>query len=267
MQKPLTLLLAIFVIGTALTFAEDANDEIPVISRVESVALFKNGLVAVKETIPIAGEGRYLLERVPQAVLGTLFLESDFPVETTVTTRTVESSPAETIGAEYWKQLLGKDVTIHTQDDTKYEGQLVYLGFDLPKSDGVNSLLANPADALPRNYYPSPIIAASMPRQFLILRNNPEARYTNPPPNMEGTVFIDLSLVASIEAKRDNSVKPVKTVPVMIFDVGTNDAVTSGGSISLFYLTKGMTWSPSYRIDITDPKTLTIEQNAVIANE
>ena len=68
--------------------------------------MFKNGLVVVKETIPIDGEGRYLLDRVPQAVLGTFFLESDYPVETVVTTRTVECVPAETSGAEYWKQLL-----------------------------------------------------------------------------------------------------------------------------------------------------------------
>src|SRR5262249_31823540 len=33
------------------------------------------------------------------------------------------------------------------------------------------------------------------------------------------------------------------------------------------YLVRGLSWAPSYRLDISDPKTLTIEQQAVIRNE
>ncbi len=33
------------------------------------------------------------------------------------------------------------------------------------------------------------------------------------------------------------------------------------------YLTRGLSWAPSYRVDITDPKTLAVEQYAVVKNE
>jgi hypothetical protein len=37
--------------------------------------------------------------------------------------------------------------------------------------------------------------------------------------------------------------------------------------VTLRYLTHGLSWAPSYRIDITDPKSLALEQQAVIRNE
>ncbi|MFH0938622.1 MAG: hypothetical protein V1899_05000 [Planctomycetota bacterium] len=38
-------------------------------------------------------------------------------------------------------------------------------------------------------------------------------------------------------------------------------------TVLLTYLTKGIAWAPSYRVDITDPKELNITQTAVIKNE
>jgi len=42
-------------------------------------------------------------------------------------------------------------VSIRTNDDKvqSFVGELLYLGFDLPKTDGVNSLLDSSAVALP----------------------------------------------------------------------------------------------------------------------
>src|SRR5262249_47245868 len=37
--------------------------------------------------------------------------------------------------------------------------------------------------------------------------------------------------------------------------------------IFVSYLACGLSWAPSYRVDITDPKTLLLEQSAVIKNE
>jgi hypothetical protein len=37
--------------------------------------------------------------------------------------------------------------------------------------------------------------------------------------------------------------------------------------VGISYLAKGAAWAPSYRVDISDPKTLTIQQNAVVKNE
>ncbi|MDR1958685.1 MAG: hypothetical protein LBQ54_06535 [Planctomycetaceae bacterium] len=125
--------------------AAETQPSTKVSGHIESVALFKNGLVTVRESIAIPGPGRYRLEQVPKTVHGTFFIESDFPVETLVTTQTMENDAAE------------------------------------------------------------------------------------------------------------------RKVPVMIFEVGATESRKDAGTISLFYLTKGITWSPSYWIDISDPNTLTIE--------
>ena len=37
--------------------------------------------------------------------------------------------------------------------------------------------------------------------------------------------------------------------------------------VTLRYLAHGLSWAPSYRIDISDPKTLALEQHAVVRNE
>jgi hypothetical protein len=54
--------------------------------------------------------------------------------------------------------------------------------------------------------------------------------------------------------------------PVMVFHA-TKKEGSGGGKIRLFYLTKGATWVPSYRVDILDGKRLRLEQTAVIRNE
>src|SRR5262249_13026600 len=38
-------------------------------------------------------------------------------------------------------------------------------------------------------------------------------------------------------------------------------------TVGITYLTRGMAWAPSYRVDISDPKTLRLEQGAVVKNE
>ena len=53
--------------------------------------------------------------------------------------------------------------------------------------------------------------------------------------------------------------------PVHLYQL-TDDAKAET-KISLRYLTHGLSWAPSYRIDITDPKSLALEQHAVIRNE
>ena len=245
------------VVLTSRTMAETPR-EIKAMRQVESVAMFKNGLVVVKETIPISGPGAYLLEDIPKAILGTFFVESDFPVEIVVGTRSIETDADEIAGLEYWRQLQGKNVRVKTTDGTTVEGLLLYSGVDIPKLDGINSMLDQPGYVATRNVYassyPTVVPGITMPRQNLIIRTNNET-----------TAFFEMSQVASIETTEP--LTTTKTMPIMIFEVDETWPVDFSGTISLFYLTKGMTWSPSYRVDISDAKTLTIEQNAVIANE
>jgi hypothetical protein len=52
---------------------------------------------------------------------------------------------------------------------------------------------------------------------------------------------------------------------VLLLTVGKTDK--EPGPIFVSYLARGMAWAPSYRVDISDPKMLVLEQSAVVRNE
>lgn len=53
-----------------------AAEETVVAPTVESVALFKNGLVVVRATFPVKGAGQYRWDKVPRVVHGSFWVES-----------------------------------------------------------------------------------------------------------------------------------------------------------------------------------------------
>jgi hypothetical protein len=53
--------------------------------------------------------------------------------------------------------------------------------------------------------------------------------------------------------------------PVLLLTVPKKDGKPA--EIFISYLTHGVSWAPSYRVDLSNPDTLSIEQNAVIKNE
>ena len=74
------------------------------------------------------------------------------------------------------------------------------------------------------------------------------------------------SIVQGIQVFEEGQTdKPKRRQPVLLLTVGKTDKET--GPIFVSYLARGMAWAPSYRVDISDPKTLTLEQSAVIKNE
>src|SRR5262249_44058636 len=80
----------------------------------------------------------------------------------------------------------------------------------------------------------------------------------------KGRAYVDAAEVASIESE-DAGDKGTRRKPRLGLTLGgTAKAETK---IRLPYLTHGISWAPSYRVDISDPKTLAIEQHAVIRNE
>src|SRR6185369_3185177 len=76
-----------------------------------------------------------------------------------------------------------------------------------------------------------------------------------------GRVFVDSGMIAYLKSDSKEEVAVKHKKPVLIF---TTD---KAAAITVSYLTKGMAWAPSYRVDITDAKNLTIEQDATVKNE
>lgn len=232
----------------------DAKDEIKVDSTVESISLFKNGLGVVIRTINIPGPGKYLIEDVPEPLHGTFWIESNVRLTTKLTMRKIqvdEINPNMSLDESF----AGKDVIIHLKGEPprrlhgkilKYElsgpkwqwnrtyQQQNYYNYRLQQRD--NFQVSNPGKA----------------SRFLTLQTK------------TGIIYFDSSLITYIECDSINrTVSRYK--PVLVFHVVE---VPSGGvKIKINYLTKGISWAPSYRIDLKNSKNLTIQQKAVIKNE
>ena len=80
----------------------------------------------------------------------------------------------------------------------------------------------------------------------------------------KGQIYLDPGEIAYVETEGIEE-KVKRRQPRLLLTVGETDKAENKVAIS--YLTRGLSWAPSYRIDITDPKTLVLEQQAVIKNE
>jgi hypothetical protein len=75
---------------------------------------------------------------------------------------------------------------------------------------------------------------------------------------------LDPAQIVYVEAEGlGDTVKQRK--PELVLTVGAEEQKKP--VVRLTYLARGIAWAPSYRVDISDPKTLTFEQSAVIKNE
>ena len=235
-------------ITLAIISSLHAAEEVPAKSGIVSVGMFKNGLAYIKRELKVPGPGTYLVDDVPEPVHGTWWVQSDAQIETRVTRRDVSEPLRTDSNVDFQKILAGRQVTVHFR-----EGQI-------PPATGKVESVADGKDAAwnrsyerPRydywnnGYQGQPPVAT--PFRYLVLQTD------------TGRVFVDSSMIAYLktEGKDDVIIKHKK--PVLIF------TADKAATITISYLTKGMAWAPNYRVDISDPKTLLIEQDAVVKNE
>ena len=106
MRYPCFMLAAV-LLAVSVIHAE----EVPVNSPIESIALFKNGLAAVRRSADIDGPGVYRIDDVPSPVHGTFWIEGDVPVDAQVTMREVDAPEHRAI--DFQQELVGRSVIIH----------------------------------------------------------------------------------------------------------------------------------------------------------
>ena len=203
-------------------------DDTPVKGKIVAVDLFKNGLAVVKCEVTLGKPGSYILEEVPQPVHGTFWIESTGPVETLMKMRDVEVPVSEAVPGSLQEDLAGKKVTL-------------YFKGNRPPVVGTMMKL-KPAK-------PDEPVAAS---RFLMLQT------------AKGRVYVESSEVASVESD-DAGDKVTRRQPRLLLALG--DTAKAETKVSLRYMTHGLSWAPSYRLDISDAKSLALEQHAVIRNE
>jgi len=209
-------------------------------SRVVSAGLFKNGLASITREYTVPGPGTYTFDALGNPVHGTLWIESEGPVVARSGIEAVDATPEQAAGAGLHEMLLGKNVEIglRTTDAPPFKG----------------TLIAAPGEtysARERSSSIHPVSVELSPTMYAI--------------ELEGLLsYVAPDQVAYVRALEPAGVAKFSK-PVMVFDVG--EGAANPTVIRAQYLAHGLAWAPSYRIDLTDPETLSIGQLAVIRNE
>ncbi len=232
-------IISALALGYVLCFGAGpaAADESPAKSKIVAVGLFKNELAVVRRELTLSGPGVYVVDDVPDPVHGTFWVDSAAPVDVAVRTRE-EEVPAETAPGDLEEELAGKKVTVHLKDGKLPPVAGTVVKFKPPKS----------GERAPRD----PSDGAARPARFLVVQTP------------KGRCYLDASEVAFVEAEGADG-KAKRRKPRLLLTLGATDRAETKVAIS--YLARGLGWAPAYKIDITDPKTLTLEQQAVVRNE
>lgn len=231
-------LLAILFLSAA--DAED-KDAIALPSRVVSASLFKNGLAVIQREVSLPGAGEFLLEETPEFIHGTFWIDGGDEVEARTSYRKVERRRTRPAAGTF-AQLAGQSVRIHL----RASGEPVLAGRlaidspnSPPKSRDSLSLFPEPS----KGPFPVPI-------PFLQLDTS------------TGKVFVNPADILYVEADAIGDHETVEQPVLRLVSHGEG-----ARTLRLTYISTGLSWAPSYRVDISDRQNLSLRQSAVIRNE
>ena len=217
-------------------------------SRVISAGLFKNGLAVIHREVDVPGPGTYTVMDLPDPTHGTLWIESEATVIARSALREL-SRPLDAVSAVPTAETLaGKMVNIHLadRDQPPVSGRVVRL--EPPR--GADAWSRSYAETASRWGYSASVLPKPASSRFLVVQTT------------TGRTYIDLDRVAMLEelfAGEQQGV--IQHQPVLELEV------SQAATVAISYLSKGLSWSPSYRVDISNPARLKLEQQAVIRNE
>ncbi len=210
--------------------------DLPVKSKIVGVDLFKNGLAVVRREVTLAGPGRYTVDDVPAPVHGTLWIDSTGgAVDITSRMRDVEVPLSETTPGNLQGDLAGKNVTVHFRSDKRAPVTGTMVKMKPVKDDET---------------------VGQYTSRFLVIQSG------------KGRVYVDQSEVGSVEVNAAGDTVPRRR-PQLVFTLHAGKPAEAKGAakVTIRYIANGLSWAPSYRLDITNPRTLLLEQRAVIRNE
>ena len=226
--------------AVALPALAQGENEIPVETRIAAAGLFKNGLAIVEETLTVRGPGVYRVDRVPKPVLGTFWVASQTPVVARMSTRRLPVADVRATGRDLQSEVAGREVEIAPRDDGRRRIRGTVVALDPPKT---------PVATLnPYGYVaPQPV------SRYLVLRDAAGQR-----------IYIDTSTIGMLRVI-DSEETILESRPVLLLEVG--GAPGEATPIAIRYLAHGLSWAPSYRVDLLSKHTLRIEQKSVLRNE
>ena len=234
-----------------------AAEELPVVPRVDSVGLFKNGVAVVRASFEAKQAGSYRWDELPRSIHGSFWIESDGVVSVRATTRMVDEPAAAPTGI-LQRDLAGQAVTVRLKKGSE--------GGEAPVVSGkVWALPEQPArKSWDSGFFnsPNPWLAATQSRtetpattgNFLVLESE------------RGRQFLELYSIASVSVDGPAVLASRKVEkPVMVFEV--TEPPRDGGRVRISYLARGLAWAPSYRMELGDGGKLAIRRSAMVRNE
>jgi len=217
------------VLALALFSPPATADDTPVKSKIVAVDLFKNGLAIVKREVTLGKAGTYTIDDVPAPVHGTFYIDSVGTVDATVRMRDVEVPATETAPGNLQDDLAGKKVVVQFRSDKRAPVTGTVMKIQPPKTD-----------------------EQAAPGRFLVLQT------------AKGRVYLEPSEIAVVESE-DAGTTVTRRRPQLALTLAETDKAET--KVTIRYIANGLSWAPSYRLDISDPKTLALEQHAVVRNE
>jgi hypothetical protein len=193
--------------------------------KIVSASMFKNGYAVVYRQFNAPSPGTYVIERIPQSAMGTLWFTSanGMKLEDVTSTKVFEKTKGDIATTKgILAANVGRQVRLGIKNGDKVsgdsqEGELVSVGDD-----------------------------------FVIIRGK------------HGTVLVPTAMVTSLSAEGGllhqfdtEQVRHVLRIRV----------TGKAGRVGMVSLERGMTWSPAYAIDISDPKKLTVVAKATVLND
>ena len=231
--------------------------EEPVVSlktTLVTASLFKNGLgyMAREGALP-KGNGGVFIEGLPAAVHGTLWVYTRGDGATVTDLVAFERDSAQLAPALSLAELLeanvGETVDARLAGDKVVRGTIVAVPASRP---------ASPPIIPPRTLYPMSISAA-MPTgeaASLVLLQTDSGMVALNKNSIEQITRAGGSLKTNVERKTRAPALSLRA---------TNPS--GNGRVAIHYLAKGISWAPSYVVDISDPTTARITAKAEIVNE
>jgi hypothetical protein len=223
-------------------------------TQVTRVALFKNGLGFFVRSGPLPGPGTVRIGPVPAGMQGSLWISYDpgtrFDNLATREETVTETAPAATL-ADLLRANVGKRV------------RLVFsAGANTETEEGVLEACAAPPKPPDYNPYqaggppaPTPGYGGYNPGYELLTVRTKDGLVAAPANQVLRASFL--------ETPSTQSSREVKRVVLE----GNAVTVAPGTGVTLSYLTKGITWVPSYVVDISKPKEATLTAKAEIIDE
>jgi hypothetical protein len=255
------ILIGVTVTVRSATAAAPATD-VNAVLKIERVALFKNGLGYATATTTLPGQTRvFRLGQLPVPAYGTFWVNygKDVKLRSLITEMETVDELVPVSGLDELLRLNpGHRVVLHltgtaTGEQAVVSGVVQPLPATRPDLEPASPYFMDFRRPIDRpTYYGYP--ALPLPPSFVLVKAD-QGMVALSPGAIQRATFVDDPICVTTNREKRPSIRMELEQPA------------GGEKISVSYLARGITWVPSYRIDLSDEKMARFSAQAQIINE